>query len=75
MIEKDNGLIQYFKQNLDLKSNIDEIRQQIGLCSQKDVLYDELTAIEHLRFYGNLKGKFGEPLEQEIKSLIPKIGL
>lgn len=37
---------------LDFDSDIDTIRQNIGLCLQKDVLYDNLTIEEHLEFIG-----------------------
>ena len=40
---------------LDLKADIDEIRQSTGLCSQKDILYDSLTVSEHLYFVGHIK--------------------
>ncbi|KRW99166.1 P-loop containing nucleoside triphosphate hydrolase [Pseudocohnilembus persalinus] len=74
MIKKNSGQIQ-FSNHGDLDFNYDNIRQNIGLCSQKDVLYDDLTVVEHLRFYGKLKGKKGQQLEDEIFNLIPKIGL
>ncbi len=37
---------------MDLDKNIEEIRQNFGLCLQKDVLYDRLTIEEHLNFIG-----------------------
>ena len=36
-------------------SNIDEIRKHIGVCSQFDILWSELTA-EHLYIFARLKG-------------------
>ena len=35
--------------------NIDEIRKNIGLCLQYNVLYDNLTVEEHLMFYYKIK--------------------
>lgn len=32
------------------------VQLQIGLCPQFDVLWDDLTAEEHLRFYARIKG-------------------
>jgi len=39
-----------------------EIRQKVGVCLQVDVLYEKLTAKEHIEFFGKLKGYFGEEL-------------
>lgn len=30
----------------ELESNLEEIRERIGICNQRDVLYDELTVKE-----------------------------
>jgi ABC-type multidrug transport system ATPase subunit len=62
MLEKTSGkihsnlglLILVFDQ--DLSTSIDEIRKYTGFCSQKDILYDELTVEEHLEFFGKIKG-------------------
>jgi len=37
-----------------------------GICVQKDVLYDDLTVEEHLRYYGEMKGYNGAALEDEL---------
>ncbi len=49
------------------------IRQEIGLCPQHDILFDELTVREHLEFYGQIKGIVGDQLEQEIKRLLKAV--
>ncbi len=36
----------------DLVHDIDAIYRVMGVCPQFDVLWDELTGREHLRFYG-----------------------
>jgi ATP-binding cassette subfamily A (ABC1) protein 3 len=33
-------------------NDLDEIRSMMGICLQDDVLFDELTALEHLQLYG-----------------------
>lgn len=40
---------------LNYRDDIDEIRRNIGLCLQFNVLYEELTIEEHLKFYAMLK--------------------
>ena len=39
----------------DLRTNIDDIRQQVGFCPQYNVLFDELTVEQHLQFFSYLK--------------------
>ena len=41
---------------LNYQYNLEEIRQNIGLCLQYNVLYDDLTVEEHLKFYAIAKG-------------------
>ncbi len=57
MIDKNFGSIKFFGKSFE--NNFEKIRRHVGLCGQKDVLYEDLTVIEHLRFYGKLKGKIG----------------
>ncbi|EGR27805.1 hypothetical protein IMG5_188750 [Ichthyophthirius multifiliis] len=56
----------------DLSMDLDFIRKNIGLCTQKDCLYDDLTFVEHLRFIGNIKGIQGEKLEIQIQYILEK---
>jgi len=41
--------------NYDSRENMDEIRRIMGVCSQDDILWDELTAQEHLIMFTKLK--------------------
>lgn len=52
-----------------------EIRTKIGVCLQVDVLYAELTVIEHLRLYAQLKGLQGDTCEKEVEAILNKCGL
>jgi ATP-binding cassette, subfamily A (ABC1), member 3 len=40
---------------LSYPADIDEIRKDIGLCLQYNVLYDNLTVEDHLRYYYRVK--------------------
>ncbi|CAD8119528.1 unnamed protein product [Paramecium sonneborni] len=53
LIQKTTG--QILINEFDIDKNLDEIRQILGYCSQKDVLYSEMTVYDHLQFYGRLK--------------------
>ena len=44
----------------------------MGLCTQKDILYEEMTVYEHLDYIAQIKGMSGELKEREIKFIIQK---
>lgn len=39
----------------DMQTNIDDIRKDLGVCMQYDVLFDHMTTKEHLLLYGQIK--------------------
>ena len=41
----------------DIRTEMDAIRQSVGVCPQHNVLFDEMTVDEHLWFYARIKGK------------------
>ena len=41
----------------DLDTQMDDVRRCIGSCPQFDVLFDDLSAREHLRIYAGIKGR------------------
>ena len=50
----------YFKGNilingLNIKYDFNEIRRNIGFCPQFDLLWDQLTAYEHLYLFSVIK--------------------
>lgn len=47
-------------------------RKFTGVCPQHDILWKELTAREHLRIFGRLKGMKG-PLEAEIEERLDEV--
>ena len=38
-----------------MQTNIDDVRKELGVCMQYDVLFDHMTAKEHLLLYGQIK--------------------
>ncbi|XP_067006390.2 phospholipid-transporting ATPase ABCA3 isoform X2 [Anabrus simplex] len=54
----------------DIITEIDNVRDSLGLCPQHNILFDELTVREHLYFFGKLKGLEGDELEKEITKYI-----
>lgn len=49
--------------NKDMFRDMQEVREDMGVCPQHDVLFDLLTPLEHLDLFFELKG--GNPLEKE----------
>jgi ATP-binding cassette subfamily A (ABC1) protein 1 len=58
-----------------ITTGMDEIRHSLGICPQHDVLYMDLTVVEHLRFFGQLKGLSGSELDDAIATKIAEVGL
>merc|ERR1719331_584160 len=58
-----------------VRDNISAIYADMGVCPQHDLLWPALTAREHLRFYGRLKGLTGKHLKDTIKSMLEKVNL
>lgn len=51
------------------------VRRSLGLCPQSNVLFQELTVQEHLRFYSVLKGLHRDQVEAEVQRMMKAIGL
>ena len=41
--------------SLDIEEDVEEIRKVLGVCPQFDILWDQLTAEEHLQLFCNIK--------------------
>jgi len=54
LIEANAGLAEVF--GLDIFNNMDEMRRMLGVCPQHDVLFEFLTAEDHLRLFASFKG-------------------
>jgi ABC-type multidrug transport system ATPase subunit len=52
---------------VDVRKDPEEVKRRIGYLSQKFSLYDDLTVLENLRFYGRVYGLRGNLLERKIE--------
>ncbi|MBN3289285.1 ABCA3 protein, partial [Polypterus senegalus] len=59
----------------DISQDMALIRRSLGLCPQHDVLFDNLTVVEHLQFYAQLKGYPSEKMPSEIHHILRILGL
>ena len=62
-------------QGLSIRTHMAQIRQRIGVCPQHDVLFGELTVMEHLEIFAGLKGLEGEAAAAEVAEKIAEVGL
>ena len=53
--------------DLDLHEHMSEIRHYLGMCPQHNVLFEDLSVEEHLKFYARLKGTQNASLEMEVE--------
>ena len=60
---------------IDVSADPDEVRLRIGYMSQKFSLYDDLTVVENLRFYGRVYGLGGPALEKKIDETVEQNAL
>ncbi|XP_017044767.1 phospholipid-transporting ATPase ABCA3-like isoform X2 [Drosophila ficusphila] len=59
----------------DITKNAEEARRSIGICPQQTVLFDEMSASNHIRFFSRIKGLRGEAVEMEVTKYLSMIGL
>jgi ABC-type multidrug transport system ATPase subunit len=57
-------------EGLDVRTDADGVRERIGYMSQKFSLYDDLTVLENLQFYGRAYQLKGSTLSRKIEETI-----
>lgn len=56
-------------------TNIDSVRQSMGVAPQKDTFWEDLTVSEHLFFYGRMKNLSGAQLKQAVAESLSAVQL
>ena len=59
----------------DVYTQRDQIKNNIGYMSQKFSLYEDLTVIENIRFFGGIYGLSDKQIKTKSESLINRLGL
>ncbi|XP_036065527.1 uncharacterized protein abca12 isoform X2 [Oryzias melastigma] len=62
---------------IDMQTNIDAIRKELGVCMQYDVLFDHMTTKEHLLLYGQIKAPHWSPreLHEQVRTILNDTGM
>jgi len=61
--------------NNDIFEQLDQVHLVMGVCPQENILWSNLTAGEHLRFYGRVKGLLGIDLDRAVDESLMKVTL
>uniref|UniRef100_A0A4W3JP09 ABC transporter domain-containing protein n=1 Tax=Callorhinchus milii TaxID=7868 RepID=A0A4W3JP09_CALMI len=59
----------------DIRSELNSIRRNLGMCPQHNVLFDLLTVEEHVWFYARLKGLSEKEVKAEVEQMVVDVGL
>lgn len=59
----------------DVYKNTEEIKKSIGYMSQKFSLYENLTILENLEFFGGIYGLSNKQIKEKSAELVAKLGL
>ncbi|XP_037714104.1 ATP-binding cassette sub-family A member 3-like [Drosophila subpulchrella] len=59
----------------DITANTEEARMSMGICPQHNVLFDEMSVSNHIRFFSRIKGLRGEEVESEVAKYLKMIEL
>jgi ABC-2 type transport system ATP-binding protein len=73
LLKPSSGRVNVLGMDIDDKTN--QIRQQVGYMSQRFSLYNDLTVVQNLQFYGMAYGLSNEELKKGIKESIQISGL
>ncbi|XP_044962701.1 ABC transporter A family member 8-like [Hordeum vulgare subsp. vulgare] len=60
---------------MDLRKDMNEIYENIGVCPQHDLLWETLTGREHLLFYGRMKNFTGAALMKAVEESLKSVNL
>ncbi|XP_057535190.1 ABC transporter A family member 1 isoform X2 [Amaranthus tricolor] len=59
----------------NILTDMNDIRKDLGVCPQSDILFPELSVKEHLEIFGVLKGVKEDVLESVVAEMIDEVGL
>jgi ABC-2 type transport system ATP-binding protein len=73
LVRPDGGTV--LIDGFDVLRDTSRVKQRIGIVPQDLALYDDLSALENLMFFGQLYGLAGKPLKTRAMELLGDVGL
>ncbi|KAK7195511.1 ATP-binding cassette subfamily A, member 1 [Novymonas esmeraldas] len=73
MVEPTNGDI--YIRGYDARTHLEECRQNIGYCPQRDIVWSLLTVEEHITFYARMKGSNSMNVQSKVNHVIDLVDL
>jgi ATP-binding cassette subfamily A (ABC1) protein 3 len=73
MLEMDGGDCRFHGHSV--RHDLNRVRQEIGYCPQHNILWNELTCREHLRFFAKLKGLNAGVREHAVEAMLKAVDL
>ncbi|XP_013398468.1 ATP-binding cassette sub-family A member 5-like [Lingula anatina] len=70
LMSPSDGACTIFGQDVQEDSDLERIQQSLGVCPQHDILFDDLSAKEHLEIFARLKGIHEDLVESEVKRIL-----
>jgi len=62
-------------EGFDIRTDMDRIYTLMGVCPQHDILWETLTARQHMLFYGRLKNLEGQQLKDAVVAGLSSVNL
>ncbi|WP_080146654.1 ABC transporter ATP-binding protein [Marinilactibacillus piezotolerans] len=73
LLHPTNGRVQFYGK--DVFEDARDIRSKMGVVPQEIALYEELSALENLQFFGKIHGLRGQILKEKIQETLGLVGL
>ena len=54
--------------------NTVQARRNLGICMQSDVIWDDISIIDHLYIFARLRGLHGPALREDVEQMIESLG-
>lgn len=74
-LKPSSGSARIYDLSTDNPDDVAQIRGMLGVCLQEDILFDTLTARQHLRFFARLKGVPATSIDLEVKNILLELDL
>ncbi|EGC37880.1 hypothetical protein DICPUDRAFT_29588 [Dictyostelium purpureum] len=62
-------------QGNDITTSMSKVRRTLGVCLQQDIIWSQLSVLEHLKIYASLKGVSSNNIEREAEKMAIEVDL